>query len=99
MLQKLGKFIEQKPWLFIITIILITIGFGIFIPSLDMETSMEHFLPDDEVVVANDRINEYFGAEYEVVMIYAENQNANNVISSQSLREIYRITKKLEQIE
>ena len=35
---------SQKPWLVISVILLITVGFGIFIPTLEMETSMEHFL-------------------------------------------------------
>ena len=99
MLKQIGNSIEKRPWLYIGTILLITIGFGIFLPTLDMQTSMENFLPDDDVVLANERINDYFGADYEIVMMYIEKNNSESVTSIESLREIDHITKKIESME
>ena len=81
MLTKIGKFVEKRPWLVIIIILLITVGFGTLLPALDMNTSMEDFLPDNEVVNANYRVNDYFGAGFNVVMILVENQQAKSRIT------------------
>ena len=61
MLDTLGRIIEKKPWQVIGLIVVITICFGSFLPSLEMQTSMDDFLPQDDVVQAQDRINKLFG--------------------------------------
>ena len=99
MLKQISNSIERRPWLYIGVILLITIGFGLFLPTLEMQTSMENFLPEDDVVLANERINNYFGAEYEIVMMYIEKDKTDSVTSVKSLREINQITKKIESIE
>ena len=60
MLIRLGKTVEKRPWLIIGIVLMITIGFGSLLPALEMETSTEDFMPDDEIVNANQRVTEYF---------------------------------------
>jgi len=98
MLGKIGNTIEKRPWFVIIIILLITGGFAGLLPSIEMQTSMDQFLPEDDVVVAQDRINDYFSTNYEVIMVYIE-KNKENVISPASLKEEYRISKELEKYE
>jgi hydrophobe/amphiphile efflux-3 (HAE3) family protein len=97
MLDRLGQIIEQKPGRIVILILLITIGFGIFIPSIQMETSMEHFLPDDPVVQAQQRMNNYFGAGYQTIMVLAEDKTSNGVTQPTTLKKIYSLQKEIEQ--
>ena len=99
MLSIIGKFVENRPWLVVGIIILITIGFGLLLPSLEMQTSMENFLPDDEIVQAQDKINEYFGVGYEIIMVYVEKDKAKSVVSTDALKEIYFVAKDLEKID
>ncbi|PNX47475.1 MAG: hypothetical protein BV457_05620 [Thermoplasmata archaeon M9B1D] len=97
MLKQLGDIIEKRPWLVVTVVLLITIGFGTLIPSLEMETSTEDFMPDNEIVNAGARINEYFGQTGEIIIIYVEKQNAKNVVTPQALKEEYRVLKELSE--
>jgi len=40
MLDKLGKIIEKRSWIVVGLILLITIGFSLFLPSLEIETRL-----------------------------------------------------------
>jgi hydrophobe/amphiphile efflux-3 (HAE3) family protein len=95
MLTTIGNLVEHHPWPIIGIVLLITIGFGSLMPSLEMETSMSTFLPDDPVVNANERIGDYFGMGYEMLMIDIENEGVASVVDPQALREAYSIGKKL----
>ena len=97
MLKNLGNLIEKKPLLIVTIIITITIFSAILIPSMKMETSTEDFMPDDEIVNANQRVAEYFGQDIETIMILVEKQDEQNVVTSKALREQYQILKSLEE--
>jgi len=97
MLDKLGRIIEKRSWFVIGLIIVITIGFSLLLPSLEMETSTEDFMPEDEIVSAGMRVNDYFGQIGEIIMIYVENQNAKNVVTPSALREEYQVLKYLDE--
>ena len=99
MLTKLGRIIEKRPWTVVLIIVVITIGFGTLLPSLEMQTSMEHFLPDHEVVQAQQRISDYFGPGYEVLMIYVEKDKAPSVLDPDALREQQYVAKKLDKFD
>ena len=100
MLDTLGTLITTKPWTIVLFVVAITLGFSVVLPSLEMETSMEDFLPDDEVVLAQERINEYFSAGNNVIMILAESSTQDaSVVSVSSLREIYTLSQELESRE
>jgi len=104
MLTRLGKAIEKSPWLIIGIILMVTIGFGSLLPALEMETSTEDFMPDDEIVNANQvnanqRVSEYFGQSGEMLMVFVEKQNAHNVVTPQALKEAYYVSKELQQID
>lgn len=96
MLTKLGLIIEKKPWFIVIIVILITIGFATLIPSIKMKTDMQEFMPDDELVQANTRINKYFGMGQQIMMLYVKKQRAESTIATQALREQHRIQKEIE---
>ncbi len=68
MLDKLGKIIEKRSWLVVGLILVITIGFSLLLPSLEMETSMDDFLPDNDVVNAEQRVSNYFGRNQEIYL-------------------------------
>ena len=97
MLKLLGNLIEKKPLLIVTIIVIITIFSAILIPSIKMETSTEDFMPDDEIVKANQRVVEYFGQDTETIMIFVEKQNEQNVVTSEALREQHQILKNLEE--
>jgi len=98
MLTLLAKTIEKRPWLIIGIIFMITIGFGSLIPALEMETSTDDFMPDDEILNANQRVSEYFGQSGEMLMVFLERHKAQNVVTPQALKEIYRVSKELLKI-
>ena len=98
-LDTLGGFIEKKHWIIIWIILIITIGFASLIQSLEMETSTDDFLPDTELVDANERIEDYFGQTGDIVMILVERQSAQNVSTTKALKEEYKVIKDLKNIE
>lgn len=97
MLKKLGSLIEKRPWFIVIIIVLITLGFSTFIPSLEFKTDFEEFTPDDDLVRANERIYDYFGVNQQIMLLYLEEQ-AGNTITPQALRDTHFIQKELEKI-
>jgi len=96
MLERYGKFIERRPWVVIGVVIMITIGFCSLIPYLEMETSTEDFMPDDEVVSASQRVSEYFGQTGEMLMVLIEKEDAQNILTSKALKEQYNLIKNIE---
>jgi hydrophobe/amphiphile efflux-3 (HAE3) family protein len=99
MLDKLGRIIERKPWLVIGIVLMVTIGFSTLIPYLEMETSTEDFMPDNEIVTASQRISEYFGQTGEMLMVLVEKENAQNILTPKALKEQYQLIKNIEQYE
>ena len=98
MLNYLGRAIEKKPWSVIFIVIIITIGFAIFIPSLEFKTEFKDFAPDNELVKANNRISEYFGMDQQVLLLYVEKQQVDSTITPQALRDQYKIQKEIEKL-
>ena len=97
MIDILGGFIEKRPWLVVSMVLLVTVGFATLIPSLEMETSTEDFLPDHEIVETGERVGEYFGKTDPVIMMFVEKQNAHNVIMPTALREEYKVLQELDE--
>ena len=77
MLDKLGVFISKHPWLVVGLILLITLGFGSLLPTLEMQTSMDDFLPDDETVMASERISYFYIDQTEPVESYDSEELLN----------------------
>jgi len=97
MLNYLGGFIEKRPWLVVIIVLFTTLGFATLIPSLELETSTEDFIPDDEIVQAGFRVMKLFGETGEVILIFVESQDAENVVTPSALREEYQVLQKLDE--
>ena len=97
MMKQLGHFVEKRPWLVVILVLLITIGFSTLIPSIKMETTTEEFMPDNEIVSASTRVNEYFGQTGDVILIFVEKQNEQNVVTPNSLKEEYNVLQTLKE--
>ena len=96
MLSELASFIEKKPKTVVGIIIIITIIFSSAIPSLKTGTSTKDFTPDNEMVRASDRIDDYFGANTEPVMIFLSN---NDITDSSSIKEQYLMAEKIKKID
>ena len=99
MLDKLGKIIEKRSWLVVGLILVITIGFSLLLPSLEMETSMDDFLPDNDVVNAEQRVSKYFGRNQQMLMIYVEKQKAEHAVTPEALKEEYLVLKEFKKID
>ncbi|HWR28088.1 MAG TPA: efflux RND transporter permease subunit [Candidatus Thermoplasmatota archaeon] len=95
MLEQLGRIIEKRPWLVVGVILLITIGFSLFIPSLTFKTNFEDFAPDNEQVRANERIADYFGMSDQTIILYIQKEQTDSIISVQALRDQYELQKEL----
>ena len=98
MLKYLGELIEKRPWLVIGIVLIITVGFSILIPSIEIKTDFNDFMPDDEIVKAQNRIVEYFGENQQIMFLYVKSQNTDNILDINSLREQFYIQEKLMEI-
>lgn len=92
MLERLGNIIVRKPLQIISILIIITLFFGMFLPNIVFETDLNNFLPENDVVKADHRVEEYFGerAEHYEIYVGAKNQE-KNVLTPKALREQFMI--------
>jgi len=97
MLKGLANIIEKRPFVVIIILLLITIGFATFIPQIEMKTEFTDFMPEEEVVKANDRINEKFGQYVQTMFLYIEKENSESILSTDTIKELNFINKKLNE--
>jgi predicted RND superfamily exporter protein len=95
MLKKLGEFIEKRPLLVITVVLLITIGFATLIPSIEFRTDFADFMPDEEVVESFIRIGDYFGQNNQIMFLYLEKDETDNILTPEALREQYFIQNEL----
>jgi len=98
MLRVLGRLIEKKPWFVIGVILIITIGFSILLPSIELKTDFNEFMPDDELVKANNRVLENFGISQLPMFLLVENQQSESVISPQAVRDINYLENELKKL-
>jgi len=91
----LGDFIEKRPWLVVLLVVLLTIGFSVFIPSLQFKTDFKDFAPDNDLVKANNRISQYFGMNQDIVFLLVTKQQTESTITPQTLRDQYTLQKDL----
>ena len=88
MFEKLSMVIVKKPLSVLTFAVLITIFFSVFIPSVQFDSNLEHFVPENDVMKAQEKVNNYFGEGYSVHMIYT---SSDNVLDAKSLREEYAV--------
>lgn len=99
MLDKIGMQVEKHPYLIILLTILITMAFAINIPGMNMNTSTEDFMPDSEIANANTRITDYFGKSQDVIMIFTQTPNSNDLLSTSSIKELHALSQKMTENE
>jgi predicted RND superfamily exporter protein len=95
MFEKLARIIEKRPWFVVGIIVIITIVFSMFIPTLTFKTNFEDFAPDSAEVKANYRIADYFGGSSQTIILYIDTEQAESITSVQALRDQYTLQKEL----
>ncbi|MBN2599237.1 MAG: MMPL family transporter [Candidatus Thermoplasmatota archaeon] len=98
MFELLGRIIEKRPWYVVSIIVLITIIFSLFIPTLTFKTNFEDFAPDNEQVRANGRISKYFGGSSQTMIVHIQKEQEESILSVQALRDQYTLQKELTQM-
>ena len=99
MLKGLGNIIEKRPWLVISFVLLITIGFSILLPSLEMKTDFKDFMPDDEIVTSFWDVAQIFGQSQVMMFLYIKSLQADNALSIDALREMQYIEQELLKLD
>ncbi|UCE36581.1 MAG: RND family transporter [Thermoplasmata archaeon] len=62
-------------------------------PAISFKTDVEKFLPDNPLVKAQERVDEYFGEEFYAHVIYCEEDNEwDNVIKPKVIRSMYNVS-------
>ncbi|MBU4256311.1 MAG: hypothetical protein KKB04_03515, partial [Candidatus Thermoplasmatota archaeon] len=95
MFEKIGLVMVKRSLPILTVVVLITIFFSLFIPSVQFDSNIAHFVPENDVMKAQEKVNNYFGAGYSIHMIYA---SSDNVLNAESLREEYSITENINSI-
>jgi len=88
MFEKLSGVIVKKPLSILTFTVLITIFFSVFIPSVQFDSNLGHFVPENDAMKAQEKVNNYFGEGYSAHMIYT---SSDNVLDAKSLREEYAV--------
>ena len=99
MFRWLGRMITGYAPAIIIVILLISMGFALVIPKIEFKTNLNRFLPDNDLVRANERVNEQFGDDSVVHFIYIEEENTDHdVLTPDALREQYDIYQRISDV-
>ena len=97
MFHWIGKLVTKNAPGVIIGILIISMIFALAIPKIEFKTNLSKFLPDNELVRSYDRVNDNFGDENVVHLIYVKEQNnANDVLTPDALYEQYQIVQVCE---
>lgn len=100
MLTRLAKFVRKKAMNIVVVVIILTLLFSFFLPALTFETDLTTFLPDNELVRANDRVNDYFGPDFSVHYIFVKEHNRHkDILSPEAIREQYEITQQARTVD
>jgi len=92
MFRWLGRMITRFAAGIVIVILIISMLFALMIPEIEFKTNLNKFLPDNELVRANDRVSDYFGDDSVVHIIHvSEDNSAHDVLTPDALREQYDI--------
>ncbi|MBU3901947.1 MAG: hypothetical protein KKE04_01105, partial [Candidatus Thermoplasmatota archaeon] len=81
MFEKIGLVMVKRSLPILTVVVLITIFFSLFIPSVQFDSNIAHFVPENDVMKAQEKVNNYFGAGYSVHMIHASSDNVLNAES------------------
>lgn len=69
-------------------------------PAISFKTDIDQFLPDNPIVRANNRVEDYFGADFYPHAILAEEDNdQDSVLTPKAIREMYNLTMALREID
>lgn len=97
-IEKFVRFVEKRHRHIVAFILLLTLVSLLFLPSIQFKTNLEEFFPENEVVLSNNRVKDYFG--HDPVNYYMDitnphtttDANNTNIFALQSLREQYNLT-------
>jgi len=95
MFSAIGQQIEKTPWLIILIVIIITLILSSFTRGLEFKTDFNDFTPDDPLVQANLRLNDYFGQNQQTMIIRAESENRQTFLNPKSIRDLHSFQKQL----
>ena len=94
-LRILGNAVSKRPLATLIVILLITSAFGFYAAQMNMNADLHSFLPDDDVVRAQEKISDEFGDTdiMQVILI------SDNAVSKESMENMLTIEKALVENE
>lgn len=96
MLEGLAGKVQTYAVHIVVIVIVITILFSGFLPSIKVLTNWEEFYPDNEVLKDFNQVNTNFGRASKYHYVYAEAIDNGDVLSPKALREQYNITMEAE---
>lgn len=97
MLEGLAGKVQTYAVQIVVIVIVITILFSGFLPSIKVLTNWEEFYPDNEVLKDFNQVNTNFGRASKYHYVYAEALGNGDVLSPKALREQYNITMEAEE--
>ncbi len=86
-LRALGNAVSKRPVTTLIIVLVITSVFGIYTAQMQMNADLKSFLPNDEMVNAEMKVNENFGDTDVVQIIFV----SNNTVSKSSLMDMLTV--------
>lgn len=94
-MMKLTKFTLDHPRMVIVSVILLSIVFALFIPRLKIDSNVESMIPEDDPVIQElDQAEEEFGSQD----LYMISIGADNIYHPETLKKIDHITTELENV-
>ena len=91
MIKLVSRAVQRHPWVILCTTLVMTIFFSFLLPSIEMKTEIEDFMPDDELVKASFRCLRYFGGAKEMVLVRVEREGGGSILSPRIVREMHLV--------
>jgi predicted RND superfamily exporter protein len=92
MLSRFSGFVQSKSVYVVVAVVIVTIIFAGFLPSIEVLTNWDEFTPDNQVSQDLSYVNNNFGRASKLHYIYVEASDGDDVLSPGALREQYNIT-------
>lgn len=87
MFKLISRAVQRHPWPLLFLVILVTLGFSMLLPSIEMRTDIKDFMPDNELVKADLRYLEYFGGAKQITLVYAKGKES--ILNPGAMRELF----------
>ncbi len=91
-MRSLGNIVSKRPVMTLIVILIVTAIFGLYASQIQMNADLKTFLPNDDMVKAEEKVSDEFGDTDYVEVVF----KSNNALNKSTLLDMLNVESALE---